>query len=401
MKKLFQVAFVILFIAFYCLYLNRYSFIVANNEIELDDSEKYYDYRGITNVHSILSTGSSSPSEVVTVAQESKIDFLIFTEVNLLEHDQPLEGYFNAVTVLEAGLYSYLDARVLYYNAPLNQPPSSEGQAQVYFADLLSQFPRSADSGSIILAHPFHSRYPWTGEYPKGLDGIEVINLKRILEVALRDNKFNSIWSILTYPLNAHLSLLRVYKDPQQELELWDKLAQERKVIGIMGTDATAKAILFPGYFIKFPSYATAFSVASNHVLLKSELTGDFKTDKSKILSALQEGQFYFSLDILGNPKGFWTEMRSKGKTYLFGSEFKHSEDLQIVVHLPSTPLVPYEVRIIKDGVPFATSNATDTTMNIHSPGVYRIVVRLLVPMPFPEGKKWIPWIYTNPFYVR
>lgn len=401
MKKNFQVAFIILAVAVYCLYLNRYSFVVANSEIGLGGSEKYYDYRGVTNVHTILSTGSGSPAEVVKYAQETKMDFLILTDVNQLEHDQPLEGIFNSVTVIEGGAYSYLDSRILYYNPPLNQPPTGEGQAQVYFADLLSQYPRTPDTGTLVLAHPFHTRYPWSGDYPKGLDGIEVINLKRVLEVAWRDSKINSIWSILTYPLNAHLSLLRVYKDPHEELELWDKLTQERKVIGLMGTDATAKAILFPNYFIKFPSYTTAFSVASNHVLLKSELTGDFKADKKKLLSALQDGQLYLSLDIVGNPKGFWSEMRSKGKTYLFGSEFKHTEDTQLVIHLPSTPLVPFEVRIIKDGENFATSNSTDTVLDIHSPGVYRIVIRILVPLPFPEGKKWVPWIYTNPFYVR
>lgn len=401
MKKLFFFAFFVLFIAVYCFYLNRYTFLVARNPLSLSAEEKYYDYRGITHTHSNLSTGSGAPAGIISVAQEQKLDFLFFTEVNLMSSPGPDEGYFGSLLVLSGGEYSYLDSRILYYNRPQNQPPESTGQAQVYFTDLLSQHPRTEETGFLVLAHPMHSRYKWTGAFPKGLDGIELINLKRVLEVAWQSKKIDAIWSILTYPLNPHLSLLRVYKDPLPEAELWDELTKARRVIGLMGTDATAKAILAPGYHLKFPSYGTSFSVASNHILLKSELTGELQSDRKKVLNALQSGQFYMSLDILGSPKGFWAEYRAKGKTYLFGSEAPLSNDAQLVVRLPAVPLVPYEVKIIKDGEIFATSNSTDTTLNIHSPGVYRIVVRILVPMPFPEGKKWIPWIYTNPFYIK
>lgn len=401
MKKLFQIAFLILGLATYLLYLNRYSFIVASSSIGLETTERYFDYKGITHVHSILSTGSGSPSEIVRLAHELKFDFVIFTELNLYEHDQPIEGYFNNVLAMEGGEYSYLDSRLLYYNRPPHQPPTGKGQAQVFFADLLSQHPRPQETGFLVLAHPLHTRYPWTGEYPKGLDGIEVINLKRILENAWQEKRFTSLYSILTYPFNPHASLLRIYKDPVDEQELWDKLNREKKTIALLGTDATAKAIIMPGFYFKFPSYETAFSAASNHILLRSELTGDFKSDKLKIMNALRNGQSYMSLDILGNPEGFWAEVRSQGKAYLFGQEIKASNDLQMVVHLPTAPLAPYEIRLIKDGELLALLNSVDATVSLPGPGVYRLVVRILVPLPFPEGKKWIPWIYSNPFYIK
>lgn len=400
MKKLFQLAFLLLFIASYCVYLNRYSFTVANGDLMLGGSEKYYDYKGITNVHSDLSTGSGTQAEIIKYAQEQKMDFLFFTEVNNYNRTAAMEGYYNSMLVLQGAVYSYLDSRVIYYNAPANQPPEGKGQAQVYFTDLLTQYPRSSETGLVVIAHPLHSRYPWSGEYPIGVDGIEVINLKRVLEVAWKESKFNSVWSILTYPLNPYLSLLRVYRNPKSELELWDKLNQKRKVIGLMGTDATAKTIISPNVYFHFPSYSTAFSVASNHVLLRSELTGESASDKQKLLTAIQSGQFYFSLDILGNPKGFWTEVSSGSKSYPIGSEIKLANNTEIKVHLPSQPQVPFEVQIFKDGELFATSTATETTLRLFSAGIYRIVVRIFVTMPFPEGKKWIPWIYANPFYL-
>jgi hypothetical protein len=109
----------------------------------------------------------------------------------------------------------------------------------------------------------------------------------------------------------------------------------------------------------------------------------------------------YLSLDILGDPKGFWAEVRSKGKNYLFGSEVPFEKGAKLFVNLPAIPRVPYEVKVIKDGELIATSNSKETQIDLQEPGNYRIVVRILVPLPFPEGKRWIPWIYTNPFYVR
>lgn len=401
MKRLFSITLSLLIFSAYCFYLNRYGFYVASDRFALIEPSRYYDYKGITHVHSSLSTGSGTPSEIVKTAQELGLDFLIFTEVNRHQHEEPLEGYFNSVLTMEGGEYSYLDSRLLYYNKPSHQPPNSEGQSQVYFTDMLNQENRSRSEGFFVLAHPFHTRHLWAGEYPKGLDGIEIVNLKRVLEVAWLDRKISAIWSMLTYWLNTHAALLRVYKDPEPEQELWDRMTRERRVVGLLGTDATAKAILAPQVFLKFPSYFTSMGVASNRVLLTSELTGDFKSDKSKIMTAIQEGHVYLSLDILGDPKGFWAEMRSRGKTYLFGSEVPFEKGAKIVVNLPAIPKVPFEVRILRNGELIVTSSQKETVLEIHQAGTYRIVVRILVPLPFPEGKRWIPWIYTNPFYVK
>lgn len=401
MKRLFSISLFVFILTIYGFYLNRYSFYVASDRVALIEPSRYYDYRGITHVHSSMSTGSGTPSEIVRTAQELGLDFLIFTEVNLHKHDQPLEGYFNSILTMEGGEFSYLDSRLLFYNKPSDKPPKGEGQSQVFFTDQLSQQSRNRSEGFFILAHPFLSRHQWSGEYPSGLDGIEIINLKRVLDVAWQERKASAIWSILTYWLNDHAALLRVYKDPEPEQELWDKLSKEQKTVGLLGTDATAKAILTPQLFLKFPSYMTSMGVASNRLLLTSELTGDFKSDKYKIMTAIQEGQVYLSLDILGDPRGFWAEVRTKSKNYLFGATVPFEKGSRLVINLPAIPRVPYEVRVIKDGELFATSNTKETQIEIHEAGNYRIVVRILVPLPFPEGKRWIPWIYTNPFYIR
>jgi len=124
--------------------------------------------------------------------------------------------------------------------------------------------------------------------------------------------------------------------------------------------------------------------------------------DREKILSALKKGQFFMSLDILADPKGFLAEVRHlDGETYPMGSVLIWKKDLELFVRLPHKPIVPFEIAIFKDGELMMSSNSQETIFSIHSHGVYRVVVRVIPTFPLPDGKKWIPWIYSNPFYIK
>jgi hypothetical protein len=401
MKKLLLLTFAILLVFSYALYLYIFPFAVTKAELEPSHPPGYYDYRGITHTHSILSTGSGTPTEIIDVANEMQLDFLFFTEVNPPDRATELEGYRGRLLVLTGGEYSYLDSRLMYYGAPETQPPQKMGQAQIYFADLLSQKSRSFDQGFVVLAHPLLTNSRWSGEYPEGLDGIEVLNLKSMLETAWRSSKLAALWTLMVYPFNTRLALLFLFESPREELELWDRLNRDRKVIGFMGTDATAKAILFEDSHLKFPSYETSFSIASNHLLLKSELTGNVENDKRKILEALKLGHFYMAIDLIANPRGFWAEVRADGRTYSMGSEIVVGPKTDLVIHLPDGLEVPFETVVFKDGEHYMTSNSQETVVRIQSKGVYRVIVRLIPTFPFPFGKRWISWIYTNPIYFR
>jgi len=136
--------------------------------------------------------------------------------------------------------------------------------------------------------------------------------------------------------------------------------------------------------------------------LLATELTGNSVDDRQKILSALFKGQFYVSLDILGDPKGFLaTLLNRRGEVFPLGSTVNWQEGLSMQVHLPQRPTVPFEVEIYRDGERIVQSNSQDTHIPLHAPGVYRVKVRVIPTLPLPDGKQWIPWIYTNPVYVR
>lgn len=386
----------------YGLFLNRYDINIYPRELRADHPTGYYDYRGVLNVHSRKSTGGGNYKQIIQAAKNSDVDFLIFTDLNQQEAESEIDGYHEELLVFTGGEYSYINSRLLMAEIPSQFDFKGVGQGQVYFADILSQPSTSNNDPVMFLAHPFKPKYQWTGEFPPGLDGLEIINLKSVWQQAWLEKRVSFFWTIFTLPFNEQLALVRLLESPNKEVELWDQLSQSRHTIGVLGADAESRIRISDDYWLPFPSYESLFSLASNHILLKSELTGNAKTDKEKVLSALRTGQFYFSLDVLANPKGFNAYIKNaQGQTFLMGSSLKIQEGLELIVELPNKPQVPFDLDIFRNGERIMTSNSQLTRLSLHEAGVYRVRVRVIPTFPIPDGKKWVPWIFSNPFYVQ
>ncbi len=384
----------------YGLYLAQYNVRILAEELVAEPPRGYFDYKGITNVHTNMSSGSGDITRVIADAQDAGLDFLSITDLNVFDKPSSLAGYHSSLLVMLDGEYSYLNSRLLNIGARTSRHLQGVGRSQVLFADLLSQSEREEDIGSLFLAHPLKARYGWSGEYPPGLDGLEIINLKNVWQDAWNGKKFAFFISLTMYPFNDKLALLRLFEAPEDEIALWDQLSRSRPVAGIAGADAEAKPVLGAS-FLRFPSYETLFSLVRNHVLLKSELTGNAMSDVEKLSSAIKQGQFYMSLDILGNPKGFNAILRTRdSQLFPMGTRTDYEEGMVLDITLPQKPQVPFDVVIYRNGERMMTSNSQATQYYLTGPGVYRVMVRVIPTLPLPDGKKWIPWIYTNPFYV-
>jgi hypothetical protein len=390
-----------LLVFFYGLVLSQIRVGVFNEQLEPKNAAGFFDYRGVTNVHTDQSGGSGTALEVIREAQEAGVDFLSITDHNIFEKSSVPEGYHRKLLVTQGAEYSYLDARLLTYERERGSAFDSLGQAQLYLADLLSQTHPETRTEMVVLAHPFKPGYSWTGPIPPGLNGIEVLNLKSIWQAAWMSSKISFLWSAVIYPFNPQLSLLRLYDEPEEELKLWDQLSMSRNTVAMAGADATAKTGSGGGpIYLKFPSYATSFSLISNHVLTRSELTGEAEGDRRKIFDALSKGQSYMCLDVLGNPKGFVAYIQDGERILPVGSRAKWVPGMKLIVKLPSQPLVPFETAFIKDGQHFMSSNSVDTEYEIHGPGVYRTIVRVFPTLSLLDGQRWLTWIYVNPFYL-
>lgn len=402
MRKLLILSSFVLLFLFYELAISQYHFSIIPEELEPENAPGYYDYKGITHAHTNIGLGSAPPSEVVEAAQEVGLDFLILTDLNNFNPNREIAGYHRQTLVFVAQQFSYLDSRLIIYDSLNPRTIGTLGEAQMTLADLLSQSGKDSQQDLIVLAHPFKSGYSWSGAYPSGLDGIEVINLKSVWRKAWESYKPSFFWSVLIYPFNSQLAFVRLYTEPRDEIQLWNKLNQTQKALGFSGAEATARTGSISGeLYFKFPSYQTSFALSTNHVLLRSELTGDKTKDSQKIMEALSGGQFYMALDLLGNPKGFSYSLIDGERILPMGSEVQFKKGMKLSVHLPRKPKVPFEIQVFKDGDHMMSSSSVESEYEVHGPGVYRVVVRAIPTLPLPDGKRWISWIYSNPIYVR
>jgi hypothetical protein len=363
--------------------------------------KKYFDYRGITHVMSNASSGSASVPDIITQANLAGVDYMYVTDLNDFAPDHDIFGYNQGVLVFTGKKISYLDSHFLLYSQESLKKLDSLGTAQALTNDFLNRTPTDSSPYTIVMAHPFKRDHEWTSPYPEGLDGIEVMNLSHMWQQSWLTHKPSFIWSLFLYIFNPKISLLRLVDDPSKEIELWDTLNKTVKTIGFLGNNSTGKIFSLGPISASFPTYEDSFKFASNHVLLRSELTGVASRDLEKIHNALITGNFYFSIDALASPKGFAAYMRSGNHDYLMGDSVKYSKDLKLYVDLPELSSKTFEVKLFKNGREIAVSREKNTVWNVDGPGFYRLYARLRVQFPIPGELRWIPWIYTNNFYVK
>lgn len=400
MKAIGAISFLLVTYFLYGFYINQYDVSVIPQQITREHSRLLNDYKGVMNVHTDLSSGSATASFVITSAKLANLDFLMFTDLNIFNMPTTFESYHGNLLVFSAGKYSYLDSRLIYYSMTQESIGNNLGDAQVKLSDLLSQKTGASKDTLTVLTHPYKAGYSWSGEIPSGLDGFELLNMKSLVNRAWEDSKISTIWSLAIYPFNPRLSFIRLFTEPTDEIALLDKLSQQRRVVVYAGTEASARVIPLANYFIRFPSYKRSFEFMSNHILLKSELTGSFNSDRTKVFNALKNGNFYMALDMLGDPKGFVATLEEENKSHLMGSTVKISKNMSLKISLPSKPKDFFEIIIFRNGEVVARINDPETVYPVSQPGTYRVQVRVSPMLPLPDAKKWITWIYTNPFFV-
>ncbi|MEQ1722973.1 MAG: hypothetical protein ABL930_07330 [Pseudobdellovibrio sp.] len=398
-RILATIAFLLICFFIYGFYISQFDLDFTTRQVKTSDL--YYDYKLSMNIHTNLSIGSEPLSVVLTEAKKAQNKFIMITDLNP-QIKSPDDSYLQNIGVLQGAKYGYKDSRLIYYSTQEKNLGLKQGESQLLLSDVLSQKAEKNSDSLIVLAHPFKVGFSWQGELPDGLDGIEIANLKSMSQQSWNYSKLSTIWSILLYPFNPKLALMRIFQEPTEELMLFDQVSQKRKLVAFQGAEASARAVPLADWLIKFPSYEKVFSIASNHLLLTSELTGNMKKDKVKILSALKKGQFYICFDGLGDPKGFEAYLMDepKQKRYSMGSEVKLNTDLQFYFKLPTEPTSFYEVVLFKNGERVDTLNTFEGVFPLQGPGTYRIQVRISPAFPLPDAIKWLTWIYTNNFYI-
>lgn len=360
--------------------------------------QKYFDYKGVINVHSQEGAGQGTIPEIIKSAYEAQLDFIIFTENTFSESSKSNDRYEENILVLNGREYSYLKSRLMLIDPKFDfSQVKNAGDAHLFLSDYLEQ----NRDGFVILKHPTKSGYEWEGEFAKGIDAIEIISLRSHWRESWDLSKWNFISSLLMYPFNSEYAFLNIYQDPKKNLKLWYEISQNRKIIGLIGSDAKSKLKIFGDNFLRFPTYKQLFQLSSNHLILNSELTGQLQSDSQKVFEALSEGQFYFSLDFLGDPKGFNFYAKLKdGRTKLMGSEIQNSKSIEICFDKPDLNLTRSWALIYLNGKKIH-SFSESSCFQTQEPGNYNLIYYRKIKRPWPFRSLTVPWIYSNFIYFK
>lgn len=393
--------FIVLAFLTFGIFLSRYDLQLNADAIQ-SPHKKYFDYKGITHVLSSYSQGGSTPAEMLLDANKAKIDFVYITDYNDFDSNHAIFGYNNDIAVFTAKKLSYLDSHILVYSKENLSQIDSIGSSHALLSDLLNKVPSEAAETLTVMAHPFKKGHEWTSDtYPSGMQGIEVMNLRHMWQQKWISSKLSFAWSCLLYLFNPKVALLRLVQEPQRELELWDKLNQNQKTLGLLGSHATGQIFNLGPIAIPFPKYEDSFRFGSNHLLMKSELTGVYSLDSENIHREFRAGHFYFALDAVANPKGFAAYMKTKDRDHSMGDTLKLSTQPTLIVDVPRLQTKAVEIRVYKNGQELQKIRGNKAEIKIESEGIYRVQVRVRVQLPIPGELRWIPWIYTNNFYVN
>ena len=386
----FFIILTVLFLSYitYGFYLSQYEFDFFAPEALKTPATILNNYKLSPGVYTAETIGSGTPLSITEEAKQNNTQFLLYTDINPIVN-LPVDQYLTNIGQLYGARFDEAGRSYVIYSA-------ENKKVQDY--DYRSSHPNFLKIK--VLDEDVENKYP---EVVYSRDGYDVFNLKRMLFQSLKNSKISTFWSLIFYPFNPRLALIRLYEDPVEALSFFDLQSQKEKTNLYLSTEATAKTIPFTNWLIKFPSYQRVLGISSERVLMTSELTGDIEKDAPAVFKALKEGSFYISMDTLGDSTGFEAYLFSRSqKAYTqMGEAAQLTDDLKLSFRLPHEPQVFHEVVLFRNGERYSHLNTYFGDFAITEKGVYRLQVRITAHLPLPDGNKWLNWIYTNNFYVE
>ncbi len=331
-----------------------------------------FEYIGALHIHSVFSDGSGEVKDIAGFADESGLDYIILTDHNTLRAlNEGYEGWYGRTLLLVGCEINDKENKNHYLAFGIQEPYSTRLPAVEYVK-------RVKDSGGIgFLAHPHEKRnsmkehppYPWTEWNTEDFTGIEIWNhMSEWMEGLTEQNKYN----YFIHPL-------RSISGPSQEtLEVWDRLSQTRRVVGIGGIDAHAHKVNLLGFFEMevFP-YKVLFKSVRTHILCEQELAAstlkdDIENSKSIVYRALSSGRCFVSNYYHGDARGFRFTAAAGKKIYEMGDTLPFQKDIKLSVTIPHDSV---EVRLIRNGKTLESKTETQVEFDVTEKGVYRVEV--------------------------
>jgi len=359
---------------------------------------KLNEYVGHIHLHSTYSDGVATIEEVIHIASQAGLNFIIPTEHNVLI--KGLDGWYGN-TLLLMGEEVHDQQR---------QPESSHYLALNIEEDVASyaQDPQAVinavnvQGGLGFLAHPIEydpapfvkePNLSWRDWQVSGYTGLELWNYMSEFKNRL-PNKALAI-------LFCYFPRLVMLGPHPETLAKWDELLRERKTVVIGGSDAHGNTYRLGPLSRVVQPYDYLFHTVNTHILSQEAFNGQLAHDKRVVCDALREGRCFVAYDLLGDTRGFRFTAKSGdvggGKPSsttsraIMGQEIALQGEVSLEMHSP----LRADIRLLRDGRIVARRWGKSLRWTTSERGVYRVEAY----RPFLLRKRG--WVFTNPIYVR
>jgi len=328
-------------------------------------------YRGAIHIHTTYSDGSGTPEEIIALAKQARLDFIVITDHDTLEplHDG-WQGYHDGVLVIVGVEISPQNrAHILAFGAD-----DVKNYNHLTEAECLERI--SAQGGTAFVAHP-EGAYRrnlgidlerWRLWMHSGFSGIEVWSFMHDWIKGFR-------WFRL---FDYHGRPLAKIAGPEPHLvALWDQLNIRRRVSGIAALDAHAKQLLW----MKFFPYEFLFNTTLTYVEC-APLAGDADADIKTILDALVGARCFMAFEPYASARGFQFTGRGDGFLAGMGDRVSGAKVDSLVVEAPEL----CNIRLVRNGKIVDEVTTDHLEYGDPEPGAWRAEAWL-------EG---FPWIFSN-----
>lgn len=346
---------------------------------------------GVIHVHTIASDGGGTVADVMSAAEKANLSFIAITDHNVAMTETELAEDPPDLPIISGEEFSTSAGHFL----ALGLPPSWSQPKTRNDRELLAA---AREAGAFrILAHPYHPHTPWTDWQTSDFDGMEIWNEDAVWR---QNNPFDLMVSLLLYPENDQLALVRLARTPDENFAKWDELLQQRHVAGVCAADTHARIRLGPLRDWHFPGYVASLRVAREHLLVSPDAGGGNPAlaSATELVDAIRTGHSFCGLDSLYPSDGFTFRISDDASSGGPGDTLHWTGKARLHVSTPGSSSLPL-VKLFRDGHEIDEQETRSIDEPVSSPGRYRAEVFLRQP-GVTGWRRWTLWVFTNPVYV-
>jgi hypothetical protein len=351
--------------------------------------------RGSFHIHTDRSDGSGSPDAVAAAAARAGLHFIVLTDHGDGMRTPDAPQYRAGVLVIDAVELSTQSGHYIAVGMP-QAPYPLRGEARDVVADVRNL----GGFGIVAHSHSAKSGLRWH-DWEATFDGMEWLNA----DTEWRDERRPQLLRALArYPFRPAETLASLLDRPDATLARWDAITERRPVVVLAGADAHARLGWNDddeygyrrGWFLRMPSYDASFRTFAVRVGLERPLANDAVADAAQIIAALKRGAVYSAIDAIAAPAALEFSATGDGRSIGQGEVFNEPATALTFTARVNAPTGG--VIVLRKGGRILTQNPVPALrFETAGEGTYRVEVYL----SHATGEPPIPWIVSNPIYVR